>query len=168
LKIAAKLREDKCRSHGREHHEHLDETWTLVGCVRAGPGDRRAGVRPAEIAYDMIKERGVLKVGVKFDYPPLGSLDKDGKPFGWGIDMATAVAYAKQNPALETGVDWAREAFTAMVPQNDSKWRNFLNHTFQEMWHNGSFQKIWEKHWGYPPDFKLWSEFGLQPGIGQN
>jgi polar amino acid transport system substrate-binding protein len=246
-----------------------------------------------ESTFDAVKKRGVLKAGVKLDYPPCGSLDKDGKPYGWGIDVAkavadklgvkveyvqtlsktriqllqngnidaefncttptverenvvdfsiiygwetvvplfrkgeatevknitppktigliqasvfldkvkstvpnaqlkffqeytdgalavankqidalivgkiTAVQFSKQNAALEVGPDFYKDAFAVMVRQNDSKWRNFINKSLQELWYEGKFQAIWEKHWGYPPDFKMYSEFGLEAGVGK-
>ncbi|MSO94153.1 MAG: amino acid ABC transporter substrate-binding protein [Rhodospirillales bacterium] len=273
-------------------------TWRKLGLLSAAAAAfcvLVAGTASAqqESLYDEIKKRGVLKAGVKLDYPPIGNLDKDGKPYGWGIDMAkaiadrmgvkieyiqtlsktripliqkgtidaefngatpsskreevvdftipwgwetigtlfrkgestdvknlvppkvvalvqgsifvdhfkaavpnanvklfqeytdaalavankqadclitgkyTAVSFAKQNPALEVGPDFTRDPISIALRQNDSKWRNFLNHSIQELWLDGTYKKLWEQHWGYPPDFKMWSEFGLQPGIGQ-
>lgn len=42
--------------------------------------------------YDAIVQAGVLKAGVRFDYPPLGSLDPTGKPVGFGPDLAAEFA----------------------------------------------------------------------------
>ena len=74
---------------------------------------------------------------------------------------------ARQHSGRDRHPDLTRDPIAIALRQNDSKWRNFLNHTIQELWLDGRYQKIWEQHWGYPPDFKIWSEFGLQPGIGQ-
>ena len=41
---------------------------------------------------DRVKQRGVLVVGVKNDYPPFGSLDADGQLHGFEIDLARSVA----------------------------------------------------------------------------
>jgi len=42
--------------------------------------------------YDEVKTRGVLNAGVRYDYPPFGSVDKDNKPFGFGPAIAAEVA----------------------------------------------------------------------------
>jgi ABC-type amino acid transport substrate-binding protein len=47
-----------------------------------------AAVAHAESSLDAIRARGVLRVGVKADAPPFGSLDAAGKPVGFEIDLA--------------------------------------------------------------------------------
>jgi polar amino acid transport system substrate-binding protein len=42
--------------------------------------------------YDKIVQSGVLKAGVRFDYPPLGSVDSNGNPAGFGPDLAAEFA----------------------------------------------------------------------------
>jgi len=42
--------------------------------------------------YDEIKARGTLNAGVRYDYPPFGSVDKDNKPIGFGPAIAAEVA----------------------------------------------------------------------------
>ena len=46
----------------------------------------------AQSSLEQIKTRGKLLAGVKFDTPPFGFLDKDNKPVGFDLDLATKVA----------------------------------------------------------------------------
>ena len=46
----------------------------------------------AESLLEEIKKRGVLRAGVRFDYPPIGYIDKQGKNAGFGVDIAQAFA----------------------------------------------------------------------------
>ena len=41
---------------------------------------------------DTIRERGKLLAGVRFDAPPYGYVDMSGKPIGYGVDVAKAMA----------------------------------------------------------------------------
>lgn len=50
------------------------------------------GVQANAASLDQIKERGVLKVGVKADYRPFGFLDSNGKVVGLEPDLAKDVA----------------------------------------------------------------------------
>ncbi len=51
-----------------------------------------ATVAHAESSLDTIRARGVLRVGVKSDAPPFGSLDALGRPVGLEIDLARLFA----------------------------------------------------------------------------
>jgi polar amino acid transport system substrate-binding protein len=46
----------------------------------------------AESLYDQIKARGVLNAGVRYDYPPFGSIDDNNQPVGFGPAIAAEVA----------------------------------------------------------------------------
>jgi ABC-type amino acid transport substrate-binding protein len=51
-----------------------------------------AAVAHAELSLDTIRARGVLRVGVKSDAPPFGSLDARGRLVGFEIDLARLFA----------------------------------------------------------------------------
>ncbi len=53
------------------------------------------------------------------------------------------------------------------VRQDDSKWRNWLDFTMQEMWVTGEYQALYEKHFGAKPEWQIWSAYRLQPGISK-
>src|SRR5690606_24861952 len=46
----------------------------------------------AEGTLDKIKRTGKFLAGVRYDYPPVGSVDRDGKNIGFGVDIAKAFA----------------------------------------------------------------------------
>src|SRR5262249_39035728 len=46
----------------------------------------------AESSLDAIRTRGVIRIGVKADAPPFGSLDGNGRPVGFEIDLARFLA----------------------------------------------------------------------------
>jgi polar amino acid transport system substrate-binding protein len=71
----------------------------------------------------------------------------------------------KYSTQIEIGDTFFTDPEAIMVRENDSKWRKFLNWTLQEMWADGRFQALYEKHFSYKPNYSLWSERGLQPGI---
>lgn len=60
---------------------------------------------------DAVKDSGTLVIGTDAAYPPNEYKDKDGKPIGWGVDLANAVG-AKLG--LET--DWRVAKFENIIP----------------------------------------------------
>lgn len=66
---------------------------------------------------------------------------------------------------LQVGDSFFDDPQAIMVRENDSKWRKTINWSLQEMWAQGTYQDLFKKHYGYTPNFTLWSEKGLQPGI---
>ena len=48
--------------------------------------------------------------------------------------------------------------------ENDSDWRDWVNWAMQRMWAEGTFQKIYKKHFRSEPPFKLGDAGRLQPG----
>lgn len=45
-----------------------------------------------ESLYDIVRKRGTLIVGVRYDAPPMGSMNKQGEVEGFGIDLAAEFA----------------------------------------------------------------------------
>jgi polar amino acid transport system substrate-binding protein len=66
---------------------------------------------------------------------------------------------------LDVGESFFEDPQAIMVREDDSKWRKTLNWTLQELWAEGTFAQIYEKYFGYKPEYPLWSHKGLQPGI---
>jgi polar amino acid transport system substrate-binding protein len=92
----------------------------------------------------------------------------NGKVDGVGMNRFNGEVFVKQHPQqLALADDFFVDPWAIMVRQNDSRWRNFLNWTLQELWHEGIYQQIYARHFGAPPRFHMWSEFRLQPGIGK-
>lgn len=82
------------------------------------------------------------------------------------LNRFSAAVYAKRyGDEIKVGDAFFKDPQAIVIRQNDSKWRNFLNWTLQELWASGTFSELYKKNYGYAPDFHLWSENGLQPGI---
>lgn len=94
----------------------------LTGCVNntegapAGTGtDNSASIKPDEAAVALlpsdIKDSGTLIIGTDAEYPPNEYKDNDGKPIGWGVNLANAVS-AK----LGLKPDWRIMGFDSIIP----------------------------------------------------
>lgn len=82
-----------------------------------------------------------------------------------GINKASAVAFTKPGSGLEMSEEYIKDPWSIMVRQNDSNWRTWINHTLQEVWKEGTYKTLFEKHFGESPQFYMYSPYMLQPGI---
>ena len=53
------------------------------------------------------------------------------------------------------------------VRENDSDWRDWTNWALQRMWADGTFHRIYKKHYKSDPPFELGDAGRLQPGYGK-
>jgi polar amino acid transport system substrate-binding protein len=81
------------------------------------------------------------------------------------INRSNAVDFAKHQPNLVVGGNFVELPIGIAIRQNDSKWRNWLNVTLQQMWKDGTYKKLYVKNYGEEPKFYMWSPTQLQPGI---
>ena len=52
-----------------------------------------SGALAADSLFDTVKQRGEMIVGVKYDFPPMGFINKDtGQPDGFEVDLAKELA----------------------------------------------------------------------------
>ncbi len=66
-----------------------------------------------------------------------------------GIQLAGLAAKAKNPKDYEVVGDFfSKEPYSCMVPENDSKWRDFVNHTFMELIDSGKFFELYDKWFG--------------------
>jgi len=66
-----------------------------------------------------------------------------------GILLAGLVAKARNPKDYEVvGNFFTRDPYSCMVPENDSKWRDFVNHTFMELIDNGKYFELYDKWFG--------------------
>jgi ABC-type amino acid transport substrate-binding protein len=66
-----------------------------------------------------------------------------------GILQAGLVARARNPKDYEVVGDFfSNDPFSCMVPENDSKWRDFVNHTFMELIDSGKFFELYDKWFG--------------------
>ena len=77
---------------------------------------------------------------------------EQGKVVAWaqdGILLAGLVAKARNPRDYEVVGDFfTRDPYSCMVPENDSKWRDFVNHTFMELIDNGKYFELYDKWFG--------------------
>ena len=101
------------------------------------------------------------------EYPDAVVALQNNKVDAVGVNTFNGVAFTKKNPNLEVTEDFVVDPWAIGVRENDSKWRDFINLTMQELWQEGKYQALYETHFGARPKFKMWSEFRLQPGVGE-
>jgi ABC-type amino acid transport substrate-binding protein len=66
-----------------------------------------------------------------------------------GILLAGLAAKARNPTDYEVvGAFFSKEPYSCMVPENDSKWRDFVNHTFMELIDSGKFFELYDKWFG--------------------
>jgi polar amino acid transport system substrate-binding protein len=66
-----------------------------------------------------------------------------------GILLAGLVTKARNPKDYEVVGDFfGKEPYSCMVPENDSKWRDFVNHTFMELIDSGKLFELYEKWFG--------------------
>ena len=66
-----------------------------------------------------------------------------------GILLTGLAAKAKNPKDYELVGDFSsKEPYSCMVPENDSKWRDFVNHTLMELIDNGKYFELYDKWFG--------------------
>src|SRR5262249_49806509 len=66
-----------------------------------------------------------------------------------GILLAGLVALAADPGDYEVGGNFlSKEPHAGMVPENESKWRDFVNHSFMELIDNATFFALYDKWFG--------------------
>jgi polar amino acid transport system substrate-binding protein len=66
-----------------------------------------------------------------------------------GILLAGLAANTKNPKDYEVvGSFLSKGPYACMVPENDSKWRDFVNHTFMELIDSGKFFELYDKWFG--------------------
>ena len=101
------------------------------------------------------------------EYPDAVMSLINGKSDAVVTNRINAVAILEKYKDLDVSESFYRDPLAIVVRQNDSLWRNYLNKTLQELWADGSYKTLYKKWFGMEPDFMMWSQFRLQPGIGQ-
>lgn len=91
---------------------------------------------------------------------------QNGRVDAVGINRASAVAFLKQDPnRLALSEDFVKDPWAIMVRKNDSDWRTAINHALQQTWVEGTYQALFQKHFGGEPNFYMWSPYMMQPGL---
>ncbi len=112
-----------------------------VGALRAATGEKalRASQPKAEVVTFQDAGAGLLAL-------------EQGRivAFAWdGILLAGLVAKARNPKDYEVVGDFfSKDPYSCMIPENDSKWRAFVNHTFMELIDNGKYFELYDKWFG--------------------
>jgi len=81
---------------------------------------------------------------------------RDGAVEGYTEDNITLLALAAGDPDLELLPGGHNPVqFGIGLPENDSEWRDAVNVALQELWKNGSYQKIYDKWLGPGAEIEL-------------
>jgi polar amino acid transport system substrate-binding protein len=80
------------------------------------------------------------------------------------LNETNAIAFKKQYAdKVASGQPFVSIALGITLRQNDSKWRNWVNHTLQDLWADGTYQNLYENYYGEKPRFYMWSPDMLEP-----
>jgi polar amino acid transport system substrate-binding protein len=73
-----------------------------------------------------------------------------GRVAGWSTDSTILLGYAAQAPGKFelVGDFFSDEPYGIGLPEDDSKWRDLVNFTIQDMWKDGTYKKIYNKWYG--------------------
>jgi ABC-type amino acid transport substrate-binding protein len=88
-----------------------------------------------------------------------------------GVLLAGLAAKAANPNEFEIVDFFSKEPYSCILPEDDSKWKDFVNHTFMDLIENGKYFKLYDKWFGekgvihYPmPDvIKLYILFQVMP-----
>lgn len=131
-----------------------------------GPPRKIASVQ-GSFVVTLIKERLPNAELVLFqEFPEAVMALQNGRVDAVGINRASAVAFLKRDPArLGLSQDFFKDPWAIMVRKNDSGIRVAVNNALQELWSDGTYAALYEKHFGSKPNFYMWSPYQLQPGM---
>jgi polar amino acid transport system substrate-binding protein len=128
---------------------------------------RKIATTQGSSIVDYVKEKLPNAVLVLFQNPSdAAAAFIQGKADAYASNRYAVRAIAQEHPEYVVSKTIALDPIAIGVHQDDSKWLNWLNFTMQEMWKVGDYQKLYEKWFGDPPEWQIWSHYRLQPGIG--
>jgi len=112
-----------------------------VGALRAATGER--ALRASQPKADLVTFQ---------DAPAAFLALEQGRivAFAWdGILLAGLAAKARNPKDYEVVGDFfSQDPYSCMVPENDSKWRDFVNHSIMEVIDNGKYFELYDKWFG--------------------
>ncbi len=126
----------------KSYHDLSDK---VVAVVRGTTGERNIKLVQPEVRLLTFKS-----------YPQALLALKLGKAIALTTDNTYCMIQAKKDPELEVvGGLFSQEPYGLGIRQNDSKWRDWVNFTLQEMWKDGSYKRAYKKIFGTDPDFQM-------------
>ncbi|MGX9365651.1 ABC transporter substrate-binding protein [Desulfoplanes sp. PS50] len=90
-----------------------------------------------------------------------------GSVAGFTTDSTILLGYAAKEPGKYelVGDFFSNEPYGIGLPEDDSKWRDTINFTIQDMWKDGTYMKIYNKWYGpdTPYSFPMTEEIEMWP-----
>ena len=88
-----------------------------------------------------------------------------------GVLLAGLAAKAANPNEFEIVDFFSKEPYSCILPEDDSKWRDFVNHTFMDLIENGKYFELYDKwfgekgviHYPMPNVIKLYMLFQVMP-----
>ncbi len=118
-----------------------DVTGKRVGVLRGSTGEKN--LRAAQPKADVVIFQEQPAVFLALEQGRIVAYAND------GILLAGLAAKARNPKDYDVVGDFfSKEPYSCMVPENDSKWRDFVNHTFMELIDSGKFFELYDKWFG--------------------
>jgi ABC-type amino acid transport substrate-binding protein len=112
-----------------------------VGVLRGTTGEK--ALRVSQPKADVVTFQDHLAASLAVEQGRIVAYAND------GILLAGLVARATNPKDYEVvGGFFSKEPYSCMVPENDSKWRDFVNDTFMELIDSGKFFELYDKWFG--------------------
>ncbi|MFA6810519.1 MAG: transporter substrate-binding domain-containing protein [Desulfoplanes sp.] len=101
------------------------------------------------------------------DYASAFAALQMGSVAGFTTDSTILLGYAAKEPGKYelVGDFFSDEPYGIGLPENDSKWRDTINFTIQDMWNDGTYMSIYNKWYGpdTPYSFPMTSKIEMWP-----
>ncbi len=112
-----------------------------VGALRAATGEK--ALRASQPKADVVTFQDAAAAFLALEQGRIVA-------FAWdGILLAGLAARVRNPKDYEVVGDYfSKDPYSCMVPENDSKWRDFVNHTFMELIDSGKFFELYDKWLG--------------------
>jgi len=112
-----------------------------VGAIRGTTGEQ--ALRTSQPKADVVTFQDVPAAFLALEQERVVAYAHD------GILQAGVAARASDSKAYEVVGDFfSKDPYACMVPENDSKWRDFVNHTFMELIDSGKYFELYDKWFG--------------------
>ncbi len=111
-----------------------------VGAIRGTTGER--ALRTAQPRADVVTFQDTPAAFLALEQGRIVAYAHD------GILQAGMAARARPMEYEVVGDFFSKDPYACMVPENDSKWRAFVNHTFMELIDSGKYFELYEKWFG--------------------
>lgn len=97
------------------------------------------------------------------EYPQAFLALQQGKVQAVTTDSTILLGLKAGNPDYEiVGPAFSAEPYAIGVRENDSKWRDTINFTLQDMWRDGNYKKVYEKWFGEGSKYELPTDYEIE------